>query len=100
MIIHKQLMVKNPTKKRKALIMFNDMIADIETNEKRSLIITKSFLKEIFLKFFLRVFKEVSLVFISQSYFKVLKTIRLNTLFYHENTQQKRILTNSIKSFM
>ena len=42
----------------------------------------------------------ISLVFISQSYFKVTKTTKLNTLFYHENTYQKGTSTNSIKLFI
>ena len=35
----------NPTKKRKDLILFNDMIADIETNKKLSPIVNELFLR-------------------------------------------------------
>ena len=57
-------------KKRKVLIVVDDMIADVEANKKLSPIVTELFLIE--KKF------NISLVFISQSYFKVPKTIRLN----------------------
>ena len=50
--------------------MFDDMIAYLETNKNLSLIVTESFLR---LKKI-----NISLVFISQSYFKVPKTVRLN----------------------
>ena len=35
----------NPTKKRRVLIVFDDMIADIESNKKLSFTVTKLFLK-------------------------------------------------------
>ena len=54
--------------------MFDDMIADLESNEKLSPIVTN---------FFLRGRKpNISLAFTSQSYFKVPKTIRLNATHY------------------
>ena len=52
------------------LIVFDDKIADIESNEKLSPIVTELFLRGRKLN--------ISLVFISQSYFKVPKTIRIN----------------------
>ena len=54
----------NPAKKRRVLIVFDDMLADTESNEKLSLIVTELFLrgKEV----------NVSFVFISQSYIKCL----------------------------
>ena len=60
----------NPTKKRRVLIVFDDMIADIESNKKLSPIVTELFLRGRDLNF--------CLDFISQSYFKVPKTMRLN----------------------
>ena len=54
--------------------MFDDMIADIESNKKLDSKITE---------LFSRVRKlNISLVFISQSYFKLPKTIRLNATHY------------------
>ena len=56
----------NPTRKRKSLIVFDDMIVDIMTNKK-----LQSTLKE----FFIRCRKlNISLVFITQSYFTVPRT--------------------------
>ena len=51
--------------------MFDDMIADAEDNKDMSLLV---FLRERKLN--------ISIVFISQSYFKVLKTMRLNATHY------------------
>ena len=60
----------NPTNKRRVLVVFDDTIADMESNKELSPIVTELFLRRRKLS--------VSLVFISQSYFKVPKTIRLN----------------------
>ena len=60
-----------PTRKRKILIVFDDMINDIMTNKKFQAIV-----KEIFI----RCRKlNISLVFIRQSYFSVPKKVRLNS---------------------
>ena len=64
----------NPTKKRKVLIMLDDMVADMEANKKLSPIVTELFWRGRKLN--------ISIVFISQSYFKVPKTTRLNTTHY------------------
>ena len=64
----------NPSRKRKILIVFDDMIADIMTNKKFQAII-----KELFI----RCRKvNISLAFITQSYFSVLKDVRLNSTHY------------------
>ena len=54
--------------------MFDDMIADMEAKKKLSHIVTELFLRGRKLT--------ISLVFISQTYFKVPKTIRLNATHY------------------
>ena len=41
--VYENLEDYNPTKKRSALIVFDQMIADIESNKKSSLIITELF---------------------------------------------------------
>ena len=56
------------------LIVFEDIIADMEANKKISPIVTELFLRGRNLK--------ISLVFISQSYFKVVNTIRLKATHY------------------
>ena len=64
----------NPSRERNILIAFDDMIADIMVNEKFQAII-----KELFIRY-----KKVniSLVFITQSYFSVPKDVRLNSTHY------------------
>ena len=64
----------NSTKERRVLIVFDDMIADMESNKKLSPKVTELFLRGRKLN--------ISLAFISQSYFKVRKTIRLNVIHY------------------
>ena len=64
----------NSNRKRKILIFFDDMIADIMTNKK-----FQSLIKELFI----RCRKlNISLVFITQSYFSVPKDVRLNSTHY------------------
>ena len=63
----------NPKRKRKFLIVFDDMVADIMTNKKY---------KE-FKELFIRCRKlSISFVFITQSYFSVPKEVRLNSTHY------------------
>ena len=64
----------NPKRKRKILIAFDDMIADIMTDKKFQAIIKKLFIRYRKLN--------ISLVFITQSYFKVPKNVRLNSTRY------------------
>ena len=64
----------NPKRKGKNVIVFNDMTADIMTNKKS---------KAIFKELFIRCRKlNISLVFITQSYFSVPKDVRLNSTHY------------------
>ena len=64
----------NPTKKRRVLVVFDDMIADMEFNKTISSIVTELFLRRRKLK--------ISFVSITESYFKMLKTIRLIVTHY------------------
>ena len=59
----------NPNKKRKILVAINDMIAGMLSNKKLNLIVTELFIRRRKLN--------ISLVFITQSYFAVPKNIRL-----------------------
>ena len=61
----------NPNKENKILIFFDDMIADMNNNKKLNSIVTELFIRGRKLN--------ISLVFITQSYFKVPKDDRLNT---------------------
>ena len=60
-----------PDKENKILIVFDDMITDMINNKKLNSIVTELFLRGRKLN--------ISLVFITQSYFKVPKDVRLNT---------------------
>ena len=81
----------NPNRKRKILIVFDDMVADIIANKKFHAII-----KEIFI----RCRKlNISLVFITQSYFSVPKEVRLNCTHHlimqnHDKTELQLIAIN------
>ena len=61
----------NIDKERKILIVFDYMIADMINNKKLNSIVTELFIRSRKLN--------ISLVFITQSYFKVPKDVRLNT---------------------
>ena len=64
----------NPNRRKKILIVFDDMIADIMTNKK-----FQSLIKELFVS---SRKINISLVFITQSYFSVPKDVRLNLSHY------------------
>ena len=64
----------DPNRQRKILIVFDDMIADIMTNKKFQAIIKELFIRCRKLN--------ISLVFITQSYFSVPKDVRLNSTHY------------------
>ena len=74
-----------PIKKRKVLIVFDDMIADMINNNKLNPIVTELFIRRRKLN--------ISIVFITQSYFKVPKDVRLNsTHFFIMKIPNKREL--------
>ena len=69
--VYKNVEDYNPIKKRRVLIIFDDMIADMINNNKLNPIVTELFIirgKKL----------NISIVFITQSYFKVPKDVRLN----------------------
>ena len=72
--IYKNIEEENPTKKRKTLIVFNDIIADMLSNENHNPIVTELFIRGRKLN--------ISLVFIIQYYFVVPKNIRLSSTRY------------------
>ena len=75
----------NPDKKNTILIVFDDMIADMIHNTKLNSIVIELFTRGQKFNF--------SLFFITQSYFKVLKDVRLNTSnFFIVNIPNKREL--------
>ena len=75
--IYKNIQKYNPNKKRKTLIIFDDMITYMLTNKKFNSIVTDFFISGRKLS--------ISVVFITQSYFPVPKIIRLNSTRYFSN---------------
>ena len=64
----------NLGKKRKVLIVFDDMIADIINDKKLNPVVTEAFIRGRRLN--------ISIVFITQSYFKVSKDVRLTSTYF------------------
>ena len=69
--VYKNVDEYNIDKERKILIIFDDIIVDMINNKKLNSIVTELFIRGRKLN--------ISLVFITQSYFKVPKNVRLNT---------------------
>ena len=83
--VYKNIENYNPGKKRKILIVFDDMIADMINNKKLNPVVTELFIRSKKLN--------ISIVFITQSYFKVPKDVRLNsTHFFITKIPNKREL--------
>ena len=92
--VYKNIEDYNPIKKRKVLIVFDDMIADMINNTKLNPVVTE---------FLIRGRKlNVSIVFITQSYFKEPKGVRLNSthFFIMKIPNKKELQTNCVKSFI
>ena len=68
--VYKNIKEYNIGKKRKILIAFDEMIADMINNKKLNPFVAELFIRGIKLN--------ISIVFITQSYFKVPKDVRLN----------------------
>ena len=69
--VYKNIEDYNPRKNRKVLIVFDDIIADMINNKKLNPIVTELFIRGRKLN--------ISIVFITQCYFKVSKDVRLNS---------------------
>ena len=83
--VHRNIEDYNPGKKRKILIVFDDVIADMINNKKLNPVVTELFIRSRKLN--------ISIVFITQSYFKVPKDDRLNsTHFFIMRIRNKREL--------
>ena len=72
--IYKNIKEYNPNRKRKILIVFDDMISDMLSNKKLNSIVTELFIRGRKLN--------ISLIFITKSYFAVLKNNKLNSTHY------------------
>ena len=72
--IYKNIEEYNPKKEHKMLIVFDDMIVDMISNKKLNPIVTELFVRGTKLK--------SSLVFVTQSYFRLPKDVRLYSTHY------------------
>ena len=68
---YKNIEEYNPDKENKVLIVLDDVIVDMINNKKLNPVVTELFIRDRKLN--------ISIVFITQSYFKVPKEVRLNT---------------------
>ena len=89
--VYKNINKYNPDKENKILIVFDNMIADMINNKKLNSIVTQLFIGGRKLN--------ISLVFMTQSYFKVPKDVRLNTTHFFitkilNNTELQQIAIN------
>ena len=84
--VYKNIDEYNPDKENKILIVFDDMIADMINNKKLNSIVTELFIRGRKLN--------ISLVFITQSYFKVPKDFTEKLPKYQLYHQAKLISTN------
>ena len=82
--VYKNIKDYNPDEKRKVLIVFDDMIVNVINNKKLNSIVTKLFIRGRKLN--------ISIVFITQSYLKVSKEVRLNTTLFIMKIPNKREL--------
>ena len=73
-VIYKNIEEQNLNKKCKILIIFDDMIADVIINKNINSVVTELFIRGRKLN--------ISLVFITKSYFAQPKNIRLNSMHY------------------
>ena len=91
--VYKNINYYNPNKENKILIVFDDMFADMIHNKKLDSIVMELFIRGRKLN--------ISLTFISQSYFKVPKDVRLNTThFFTSKIQEKTTSRYYNKSFI
>ena len=72
--VYENIDLYNPNRRRKVLIVFDSMIADIMTNKK-----FQSIIKELFIRYRKL---NISLEFITQSYFSIPKDVRLTSTHY------------------
>ena len=80
--VYKNINYYNSDRENKVLIVFDDMVADMIHNKKLDSIVTELFIRGRKLNIYL--------VFITQSYFKVLKDVRLNTT--HSNNIYRKCI--------
>ena len=93
--IYKNIEENNPNKESKILIKFDGNIVDMLSNKRLNAIVTELFIRGRKLN--------ISLVFITRSYFVVRKSIRLNSLHYFvmkiESFNKSHLIIHKIRTF-
>ena len=89
--VYKNIEENNPNKKRKILIVFDGLMADMHNNEKLNKTVTNLFIRERKLN--------ISLIFITQSFFKIPKDVGLNTTHFFNEISKWRIIIHQILTF-
>ena len=90
--VYKNVEDYNPGKKREILIVFDDMIANMIHNKKLNSLVTELFIRGRKLN--------ISIVFITQSYFKVSEDVRLNsTHFFIMKIPNKREIQQIVLNY-
>ena len=87
--VYKNINYYNPDKEYKVLTVFDDMIADMIHNKKLDSVVTELFIRGRKLN--------ISLVFITQSYFKIPKDVRLNTTYFLSLKSQTKENFNKLR---
>ena len=92
--VYKNIETYNPGKERKVLVVLDDMIADMINNKKLNSVVTELYIRGRK--------RNISMVFITQSYFKVPKYVRLNSthFFIMKIPNKKRTSANCFKLFI
>ena len=87
--IYKKIEEYNPNKKRRKLIIFDDMIADMISNKKLNPVVTESFIRNRKLNIYLVFIK--NLILLCQK-----NQTKFYDLFYYEGFRQTKTSTNCI----
>ena len=91
--VYKDIDEYNIDKERKIFVVFDDMIVDMINKKKLDSIVTELFIRGRKLN--------ISFVFMTQSYLKLPKNLRLNTIhFFITKIPKKRTSTNCDESFI
>ena len=91
--IHKNIKERIPKKKRKILIVFDDMVFDILSNKKLNPIVTDSLIRNRKLK--ISIFSSTMLFWRAKIYYT-----KFYALFYYKYSKQRRTTAYCIKSFI
>ena len=87
--VYKNIEDYNRNIKRKVLIVFDDMIADMINNKRLNPVVTELYIRG----------RKSIILYINHT-LKCQKMVKFYTLFYYEDSKQKRTSANYFKSFI